>query len=65
MQSYQSRVLCTIMILSGTLANSTQVTGQSLSNQKIKVQKIWDEAPHSAFTDILYINNNFFCTFRE
>ena len=32
---------------------------------QIKVRKIWDQAPHSAFTDILYVNGHFYCTFRE
>lgn len=31
----------------------------------ITIQKIWDKAPHSAFTDILRFNNAFYCTFRE
>jgi len=32
---------------------------------KIEVQKIWDQAPHSAFTDLIRFNNSFYCTFRE
>ncbi len=32
---------------------------------QIEVQKIWDKAPHNAFTDLLMYKNNFYCTFRE
>lgn len=32
---------------------------------KIKVRKIWDKAPHSAFTDLIRYKGNFYCTFRE
>jgi len=30
-----------------------------------KVYKIWDYAPHNAFTDLIEYDNNFYCTFRE
>ena len=29
------------------------------------VRKIWDAAPHSAFTDITFFKGAFYCTFRE
>lgn len=29
------------------------------------VRKIWDQAPHNAFTDIIWYNGQFFCVFRE
>jgi len=32
---------------------------------KIEVQKIWDQSPHNAFTDLLRFKNKFYCTFRE
>lgn len=31
----------------------------------VEVQKIWDEAPHSAFTDLIRWNGRFYCAFRE
>ncbi len=31
----------------------------------ISVKKIWDQAPHNAFTDLAYWKNQFFCAFRE
>ena len=29
------------------------------------VRKIWDAAPHNAFTDLTFFNGAFYCTFRE
>ena len=33
--------------------------------QLLSVQRIWDEAPHNAFTDLVHFNNRWFCAFRE
>jgi hypothetical protein len=32
---------------------------------EFSVKKIWDTAPHSAFTDLIRFNDAFYCTFRE
>lgn len=31
----------------------------------LRVQKIWDQAPHNAFTDLIRFNNQWLCIFRE
>jgi hypothetical protein len=31
----------------------------------VEVKKIWDEAPHNAFTDLARWNERFYCAFRE
>ena len=31
----------------------------------VEVRKIWDQAPHNAFTDLLQFNGRWFCVFRE
>src|SRR3954465_12321245 len=31
----------------------------------IRVQKIWDAAPHNAFTDLTRFNDRWVCVFRE
>jgi hypothetical protein len=31
----------------------------------VSVRKIWDKAPHNAFTDLAYLNNRWYCVFRE
>ncbi|MCX6597699.1 MAG: exo-alpha-sialidase [Acidobacteria bacterium] len=37
----------------------------ALAQTVVDVKKIWDEAPHNAFTDLVRHNNRWFCTFRE
>src|SRR5678815_5010712 len=31
----------------------------------VNVRKIWDQAPHNAFTDLIRFQNKWFCVFRE
>ena len=31
----------------------------------VEVRKIWDAAPHNAFTDLIRYNDRWYCTFRE
>lgn len=31
----------------------------------VDVRKIWDQAPHNAFTDLIHHRGNWYCTFRE
>jgi hypothetical protein len=38
---------------------------QSVSAAEFSVKKIWDKAPHSAFTSLIRFNDTFYCTFRE
>ena len=33
--------------------------------QVLDARKIWDEAPHNAFTDLVHFKGRFFCVFRE
>lgn len=33
--------------------------------QLVKVQKIWEQAPHNAFTDLIWFQQAFWCVFRE
>lgn len=33
--------------------------------QIVEVKKIWDQAPHNAFTDLVRFNDRWFCVFRE
>lgn len=35
------------------------------NSEKKSVTKIWDQAEHSAFTDLIRFNNAFYCSFRE
>jgi len=35
------------------------------SAQLVEVRKIWDQAPHNAFTDLVRFQDRWFCVFRE
>lgn len=37
----------------------------SAQTDQFEVFKIWEEAEHSAFTDLVWFNDAFYCTFRE
>jgi hypothetical protein len=50
----------------GFLPMAGSATGQAASElQLLEVRKIWDEAPHNAFTDLIRFNDQWFCVFRE
>jgi len=36
-----------------------------LTAEVVEVNKIWDQAPHNAFTDLIRWNEKFYCAFRE
>lgn len=38
---------------------------QAVKPEVISVQKIWDSAPHNAFTDLIRFKGMWYCTFRE
>ncbi|MFO0905230.1 MAG: exo-alpha-sialidase [Pirellulales bacterium] len=48
------------------LASSTTTTRAADGQLKlIDARKIWDRAPHNAFTDLVRFKNEWFCVFRE
>ena len=55
----------TIGLFSAILAGCGGSKQAMKSSNGIEVVKIWDQAPHSAFTDLLRFNDAFYCTFRE
>ncbi|UCE48789.1 MAG: hypothetical protein JSW47_01315 [Phycisphaerales bacterium] len=44
---------------SGVFADAT------VTSEIVEVKKIWDQAPHNAFTDLIRWNGRFYCAFRE
>lgn len=46
-------------------AETTATTAQATDPRIIEVRRIWDAAPHNAFTDLVRFNGKFYCTFRE
>lgn len=53
-----------IIILLGLGLICSSVFSQ-IQNINYTVDKIWDEAPHNAFTDLIQYHGKYFCTFRE
>jgi hypothetical protein len=49
-----------------TLLNVTAVWAATpVEIELVSVRKIWDEAPHNAFTDLVRWHDQFYCAFRE
>lgn len=44
-------------------SSSSQETARGI--RLVEVQKIWDRAPHNAFTDLIRFKDRWFCVFRE
>ncbi len=47
------------------LVAATTWAATPIKLELIEAKKIWDEAPHSAFTDLLHFDGQFYCAFRE
>ncbi len=59
-------LLVVILSIWTTVSSSSQnVKNNDKSFKLISVQKIWDKAPHNAFTDLIKFNGRWFCVFRE
>lgn len=59
-----NRIKTAAFVLSAFMVGCTasKPAGQSTATE---VNKIWDAAPHNAFTDLIRFDNFFYCTFRE
>jgi hypothetical protein len=57
---------CSIVMSSGTAVVSAndQVT-EMKSPVLVEARRIWDKAPHNAFTDLLRFQDRWYCVFRE
>jgi len=60
------------MLISGLLLGLVSVTGTPASAQGtreefriLEVERIWDQSPHNAFTDLIRHNDRWYCAFRE
>lgn len=54
-----------IWLLAAMLIVSVETQAAPTQAKLLEVRKIWDEAPHNAFTDLLRYKNEWFCCFRE
>ncbi len=55
------RTILAAIFLIGCTSTSVATTNATL----VSVQKLWDQAPHCAFTDLAYWKGQFVCAFRE
>jgi hypothetical protein len=53
------------LLMTILLAAAPPVLAAPPTVELIDVKKIWDQAPHSAFTDLAHWNGQFVCAFRE
>ncbi|HEY1081500.1 MAG TPA: hypothetical protein VGE29_04520 [Prosthecobacter sp.] len=63
-------VLTPLLLLCSALSLAAQAPAPATAAsapqaEVVSVQKIWDKAPHQAFTDLVRYQNLFFCCFRE
>jgi hypothetical protein len=57
-----------LLVWFGNLALFSMCGAQAAERPKpelVEVRKIWDAAPHNAFTDLVRFKNEWFCVFRE
>ena len=47
------------------LCTSTVSASIPLSVELVESRKIWDQAPHNAFTDLAHWNDSLYCAFRQ
>src|SRR5688500_15664736 len=58
----------TVLVLYALLVFAPASMGQAPAPRKVPVlesRKIWDAAPHNAFTDLVRFKDKWFCVFRE
>ncbi len=54
---------CSLAIFA--LVAATEAIAADTQPVLVESKRIWDEAPHSAFTDLIRFNQQWFCVFRE
>jgi hypothetical protein len=64
MQSIVLLTLLSFCCMVGCNSIKTHVNAE-MKLETVSVSKIWDGAPHNAFTDLVHHNGEWFCTFRE
>jgi hypothetical protein len=55
----------TLLLARPTLGAPPQVAGDRAEATLVSVRKIWDAAPHNAFTDLIRFRDQGLCVFRE
>ena len=62
-----SPTLLFAVVLAGILLGAGPVSGADVAGEAVceKVRRIWNEAPHNAFTDLTRFRGRWICVFRE
>jgi hypothetical protein len=55
----------TVTLISAVACGSSLAAEPGESSTLVATRRIWDQAPHSAFTDLAYWKGQFVCAFRE
>ena len=55
-------MICLVFLVPNTWSQEQE---KETAMKLIEVSKIWDKAPHNAFTDLIRYKESWFCTFRE
>jgi hypothetical protein len=58
----RTRLASIVLVVAQAAITSAAVP---LTAELVSVKKIWDQAPHNAFTDLIRWNEQFYCAFRE
>ena len=59
------RPLLLLLLLPLAIGSGTTARSATTDAEIVAVRKIWDAAPHNAFTDLVRFKNQWFCVFRE
>ncbi len=54
-----------MVIAFATLQTFSAIASSPVKVELLNVRKIWDQAPHNAFTDLVRWQDQFYCAFRE
>ncbi len=60
---YRQRIIVILLLATGSVLPAFGAAPVDV--ELIEVRKIWDEAPHNAFTDLARWNDRFYCVFRQ
>jgi len=56
---------CFVLVLPICLTATVAIAGDPPAAVLVESRRIWDRAPHNAFTDLIRFKNRWYCVFRE
>lgn len=58
-------IILLAMVVALNLSGGSKPDAAASEAEIVSTQKIWDKAPHNAFTDLIHYKGEWFCVFRE